>query len=158
MNGLRTEAALARAFGPVHFAARERISAPFVEKSPPRRPLALVAEDDDSVRRLIVATLSSRFSVVAARDGEEALEAARRERPDLAVLDVLMPRKDGYEVCRALKEDPETRRAKVMILTALHGSNDRAKVTEAGGDIFFTKPFSPRVLLAAAAGLLALEG
>jgi DNA-binding response OmpR family regulator len=84
------------------------------------------------------------FDVVTAEDGEEALAAAKRERPDLIFLDIMMPRLSGEEVCRRVKADPSTRDAYVVILTARGQEEDERRAMEMGADEFMTKPFSPR--------------
>lgn len=88
------------------------------------------------------------FEVVVAEDGQEALEAGRREKPDLIFLDIMMPRLTGYEVCRKLKDDPETRGAYIVMLTARGQEEDERKALEMGADEFMTKPFSPRKMRA----------
>ncbi len=88
------------------------------------------------------------FEVVTAEDGEEALSVARREKPDLVFLDIMMPRMSGEEVCRQLKGDPETRGAYVVILTARGQEEDERRAMEMGADEFMTKPFSPRKMRA----------
>lgn len=90
----------------------------------------------------------SGFDVVVAEDGEEALESARREKPDLIFLDIMMPRIPGDEVCRLLKQDPRTRAAYVVILTARGQEEDERRALDMGADEFMTKPFSPRKLKA----------
>lgn len=113
-----------------------------------QRKAVLVADDDTSLRLLLRATLGpTRCLVREAADGVEALDIARRERPDLVLLDVGMPRLDGYAVCRALKDDPCTADIKVMMLTARAEQADRELGLEAGADAYITKPFSPRDLL-----------
>ena len=96
------------------------------------------------------------FEVVTAEDGEEALAAARREKPDLIFLDIMMPRMSGYEVCRAIKEDAATRGAYVVMLTARGQEEDEKRALDMGADEFMTKPFSPRKLRAKV--LQVLEG
>lgn len=86
------------------------------------------------------------YEVLTAEDGEAALAAARRERPDLIVLDLMMPRRNGFEVCEALKHDPDTRGIHVIILTARGQEIDRQRGAEVGADEYLTKPFSPRKL------------
>jgi DNA-binding response OmpR family regulator len=88
------------------------------------------------------------FEVVTAEDGEEALEAARTAHPDLIFLDIMMPKMSGYEVCRRLKEDPATRGAYIVMLTARGQEEDEKKALEMGADEFMTKPFSPRKMRA----------
>ena len=88
------------------------------------------------------------FEVVVAEDGEEALQAARAERPDLIFLDIMMPRLSGHEVCKQVKDDPETRDSYVIMLTARGQEEDERKAMDAGADEFMTKPFSPRKMRA----------
>ena len=115
-------------------------------QSPKRR--VLVADDDDALRRLIWTTLGAQhFELLQAIDGEEALQVARGRHPELVLLDVNMPKLDGFEVCRQLKTDPETAGIKVVILSARGADTDRARGREAGADDYFIKPFSPIQLL-----------
>jgi DNA-binding response OmpR family regulator len=108
----------------------------------------LLADDDASLIRLISTTLGTeQFDLLQAGDGQEALEMARRERPDLILLDINMPRLDGFEVCQALKGDPETASIKVVMLSARGSDADRARGRECGVDEYFVKPFSPIQLL-----------
>jgi DNA-binding response OmpR family regulator len=88
------------------------------------------------------------YEVLVAEDGEEALRAAREERPDLVFLDIMMPRLSGYEVCRRLKQDPETQGIYIVMLTARGQQEDEQKALELGADEFMTKPFSPRKMRA----------
>jgi len=87
------------------------------------------------------------YEVHTARDGEEALEVAERVRPDLILLDINMPRKDGYEVCRILKEREDKGGAKVIMLTAKGQTLEKKKGLEVGADEYVTKPFSAEDLL-----------
>ena len=108
----------------------------------------LLADDDPSLLRLISTTLGTDdFDLLQAGDGHEALEVARRERPDLILLDINMPRLNGFEVCQALKHDPETANIKVVVLSARGSVADRARGRECGADDYFVKPFSPIRLL-----------
>ncbi|MEE8466519.1 MAG: response regulator [Dehalococcoidia bacterium] len=109
----------------------------------------LIADDEEAVRALIAATLvdSSKYRVLMAVDGEEALRLVREEKPDLLLLDIMMPKKNGYEVCQELKENQSTKDIKVVMLTALAGSIGRQKALGLGADEYFTKPFSPMKLL-----------
>jgi len=86
------------------------------------------------------------FEVVTAEDGDAALEIARREKPDLVFLDIMMPGPPGDEVCRRLKADPATREIYVIILTARGQEEDERRALAMGADEFMTKPFSPRTL------------
>src|SRR4051812_36866614 len=108
----------------------------------------LLAGDDPRVRRLIGTTPRNEdFDLLHATDGEEALQLAPEQRPQLVLLDVNMPKLDGFEVCRHLKSEPETAGIKVVMLTARGADVDRAKGREAGADDYFIKPFSPVQLL-----------
>ena len=108
----------------------------------------LVADDDAALRRLIGTTLGNAdFELLQAVDGEEALRIAREKQPSLVLLDVNMPRLDGFAVCHELKADPDTAGIKVVLLTARGADADRARGREAGADDYFTKPFSPVQLL-----------
>ncbi len=95
------------------------------------------------------------FEVVVAEDGEEALEMGRKEKPDLIFLDIMMPKVTGYEVCRQLKEDPSTRGAYIVMLTARGQEEDERKALDMGADEFMTKPFSPRKMRAKLLKILA---
>ncbi len=109
----------------------------------------MFAEDQEDVLALVSATLGGddRFTLLLARDGKEALEMARREKPDLLFLDVYMPKMNGYDVCKALKEDPATSHIQIIMLTAMAQEADRQKALKLGAVDYFTKPFSPAVLL-----------
>lgn len=109
----------------------------------------LVVDDDDGIQALLSAALGNNmlYRVLLARDGLEALHIARQELPDLMFLDVSMPKMDGHEVCRALKEDPATTGIRVVMLSALVQDAHRQKALAAGADEYVTKPFSPTKLL-----------
>jgi DNA-binding response OmpR family regulator len=87
------------------------------------------------------------YEVHTARDGEEALEVAERARPDLILLDINIPRKDGYEVCRILRERPYMAGTKIIMLTAKGQTLEKKKGLEVGADEYVTKPFSAEDLL-----------
>ncbi|OGT96237.1 MAG: two-component system response regulator [Geobacteraceae bacterium GWB2_52_12] len=89
------------------------------------------------------------YEVHTARDGDEALEVAERVRPDVILLDINMPRKDGYEVCRLLRERADMAGTKVIMLTAKGQALERKKGLEVGADEYVTKPFSADELLLA---------
>ena len=109
----------------------------------------LVADDDKNVRELIRATLGDdpRYQLLLAKDGQEALELARSEKPNLVFLDIMMPKMDGIRVCQRLKSDLSTMRAKVVMLSALSCSEEREEARAAGADGYFTKRFSLTALL-----------
>jgi CheY-like chemotaxis protein len=109
----------------------------------------LVVDDDPLIRRLIAATLGGvgGFRLREARDGEEALEAALEDRPEIVLLDYAMPRLDGVETCRRLRSDPVTAGATIVMLTGFADGRAYARATAAGADHFLAKPFSPLRLL-----------
>ena len=108
----------------------------------------LIADDEPTNIRLVTRLMSAQgYRILTAANGEEALAVVGRERPDLILLDVNMPKLDGFEVCRHLKSEPETAGIKVVMLTARGADVDRAKGREAGADDYFIKPFSPVQLL-----------
>jgi CheY-like chemotaxis protein len=116
----------------------------------------LVADDHDGVRELARFALEADgFSVLEARDGEEALMLAREHAVDVAVLDLGMPRRDGAAVCRALKDDPTAGRVRVLILSGALDAASRRRVDAAAPDAFLSKPFLPSQLLAAVRSLMA---
>ena len=118
-----------------------------MERGDPIRPLVLVADGDEDIRALVTFRLErSGYEVVTAYDGVQALELARERHPDLAVLDVMMPRLSGLEVTRRLREDEATQRIPVILLTARVEKADVARGLEAGADDCVTKPFSPQEL------------
>ena len=122
---------------------------------PEDRPLVLVADDDDDIRSLVIFRLErSGYRTVVARDGEEALALALERRPDLAVLDVMMPKLDGYEVTRRLRREDATRAMPVILLTARVQDADVARGFESGADDYIRKPFSPQELCARVQAIL----
>ncbi len=118
----------------------------------------LVVDDEPANRELLRAQLVSEgHEVFTAKDGRVALAEFERVHPDLVLLDVLMPNLDGFEVCRILKENPDTRLVPVVIVTALTATHDRIKGIEVGADDFLTKPFERQQLLARVQALLSLK-
>jgi two-component system phosphate regulon response regulator PhoB len=108
----------------------------------------LIADDESGIRSLVRMTLErDSYTILEASDGEEAIALAREFRPEVVLLDVMMPGLSGFDVCRALKGDPTTAEATVVLLTAKAQDSDRAEGIAAGADDYFTKPFSPIALL-----------
>jgi CheY-like chemotaxis protein len=109
----------------------------------------LIVDDDQFIRKLIATTLEdvAEFDLHEAADGVEALEVARQARPSLVFLDVDMPRLNGIETCRQLRQDDATGGATIVMLTAAHGDSVESEAEQAGADLFLTKPFSPLDLL-----------
>ncbi|HWG63025.1 MAG TPA: response regulator [Streptosporangiaceae bacterium] len=109
----------------------------------------LIADDEQDLRELVAYRLSrAGYGIVEARDGQEALELALNEPPDMAVLDVMMPRMDGLELTRRLRKDPVTRRVPIILLTASVQEADIRRGLDAGADYYLAKPFNPAELLA----------
>jgi len=109
----------------------------------------LIAEDSSTVRRLVAARLrADGYEVTEAADGEEALEHARADHPDLLVLDKVMPKLDGFEVVRALREDPATRGIPIVMLTERTSEEDVLSGLQLGVGEYMPKPFSPHELSA----------
>jgi len=109
----------------------------------------LVADDvKQNVKLLRVILTASEYDVVEAYDGEDALEKAKTEKPDLILLDVMMPKITGYEVCKRLRADEKTGNLPIVLITSLHEMDDRIKGINAGADDFISKPFNKAELLA----------
>jgi two-component system alkaline phosphatase synthesis response regulator PhoP len=109
----------------------------------------LIAEDSATMRRLVAARLEADgYEVVEATDGEQALDLARSARPDLLILDKVMPKLDGFEVVRALREDPATNAVPIVMLTGRTNEEDVLGGLGLGVDEYMSKPFSPRELSA----------
>lgn len=115
----------------------------------------LIVDDEPQILALVRATLEDEsVRIVEAADGESALAVARREQPELILLDVRMPGLDGFEVCRRLRQDSRFGNTKIVMLTASGQDRDRAQGRSAGADEYLTKPFSPLVLLSLVQALL----
>jgi class 3 adenylate cyclase/CheY-like chemotaxis protein len=121
------------------------------------RPRVLVVDDHEQNVELLEAYLAGGYEALKAYNGEEALEKARADPPDLILLDVIMPGLNGYEVCRRLKQGEETRFIPVVMVTALQEKEERIKGLEAGADDFLTKPVDQVELLARVKSLLRIK-
>ncbi|MFY9264446.1 MAG: response regulator [Solirubrobacterales bacterium] len=109
---------------------------------PGEQPLVIVADDNDDIRALLIARLGTRgFRVLAAADGQEALDAIHEHRPDVAVIDWVMPVIQGHELCVKLKTDPRTAAIPVVMLTARGEQEDRLLALDLGADAYIVKPF-----------------
>lgn len=117
-------------------------------------PTILVCDDEEVLRTLIGAALSDGYALVEARSGDEVLERARRERPDLIILDMMMPGRSGLDVLPELRSDPDVGATPVVMLTARTQAADREAAAAAGADRFLAKPFSPLELSRLVAELL----
>lgn len=120
--------------------------------------LLLVDDEPDLVQMVSVRLKAAGYEVSTAYDGQEALEKARQSQPDLMILDLMLPKLDGYKVCRLLKFDERTRAMPILILTARAQVEDVTLATECGADAYLTKPFEAKVLLAKLQELLAAAG
>jgi diguanylate cyclase (GGDEF)-like protein len=115
----------------------------------------LVVDDDPDIARFVEVNLrSAGYDVAVAGDGEEALERAAKIRPDLVLLDVMMPRIDGFEVAQRLRKNPQTANTSIIMLTAKALSADKVTGLQSGADDYIIKPFDPIELLARVKGTL----
>jgi CheY-like chemotaxis protein len=119
----------------------------------------LIVDDEQGIRRLVREILGRNYVVIEAKDGEEAVSLAHEERPDLIIMDLMMPRMDGITACGAIKKDPVTMAIPVVMLTAIaHGLNRKLAENVAAVDAYMTKPFTSQGLLGTVAQLLASAG
>lgn len=108
----------------------------------------LVVDDEIYIVHILDFSLGMEgYEVITALDGEEALKKASETKPDLIVLDIMMPKMDGYETCKALKADPATKDIPVILLSAKGRNVDMQTGYDVGADEYITKPFSPRKLV-----------
>jgi signal transduction histidine kinase/DNA-binding response OmpR family regulator len=111
-------------------------------------PLILLIEDHEDVRKYIREILDERYRVIIAEDGENGIENAKKTIPDLILSDVMMPKKNGFEVCRELKKDEKTSHIPIILLTAKSDVENKIEGLQTEADDYITKPFIPRELLA----------
>ena len=115
----------------------------------------LVADDDETIIRLLTITLRNEgYELIIARNGRDALDMTNQEQPDMAILDVMMPEMTGFEVCHALRAQPETATMPIIILSGLADVDDKVSGIQAGADEYVTKPIDLRELAARVSGLL----
>ena len=108
----------------------------------------LIADDEPDILEILKYNLSNEgYEVITAKDGDEALEKARRTQPDLIILDVMMPRKSGVEVCQILRAQPAFKETLIIFLTAVNDEGTQIRGLETGADDYISKPVSPRVFL-----------
>ena len=118
----------------------------------------LVADDEPNIVISLEYLMKREgYTVLVARDGQEALDMIARDRPDLVLLDVMMPKKSGFEVCQAVRASEELQSTKILILTAKGRDTDVAKGLALGADAYVTKPFSTRELVQKVAEMLAAQ-
>lgn len=115
----------------------------------------LVVEDEPDISKLVSYNLAQeRFKVLTAEDGEQALKVIQREKPNLVVLDLMLPGLSGMEVCKILRDRPETAKLPILMLTAKASETDRVVGLEMGADDYLAKPFSPREMVARVRAIL----
>jgi CheY-like chemotaxis protein len=118
----------------------------------------LVADDEQSIRSLVTRFLSNKYTVLEAEDGEEAIEISRSQKPDLILLDIMMPKMDGYTACHTLKRDSITKAVPVVMLTGLGYALNMKLSQDMGADGYITKPFTTKDLLDTIGQLLTSPG
>lgn len=112
------------------------------------KPRVLIVDDEPDLLSVLHFGLEVEgFDVLEATDGEQGLEMARSHQPDLIVLDLMLPRMDGYKVCRALKFDDRYKRIPIFILSARSGETDRRLALDLGADAYVTKPYDMKDLV-----------
>ena len=114
----------------------------------------LIADDEPNIRSVVARMLDKDYIVLEATNGKEAVDIAGRERPDIILMDLMMPEMDGYTACSLIKADQATKMIPVIILTAIGHEFNRKFAMEMGADAYITKPFTPQVLADAISPLL----
>lgn len=112
-----------------------------------KKKILIVDDEPNILLSLDFLMKKNGYSVFIARDGEEAINIINREKPDTIILDIMMPKVDGYEVCQYVKQHDEYSKAKVIFLSAKSKESDLQKGYEMGADLYLTKPFSTRTLV-----------
>jgi len=112
-----------------------------------RKKILVVDDEEDIVKTLSFRLEASGYEVIAAYDGREALEKAKKEKPDLIILDLMLPRMDGYKVCGLLKADARYNKIPIIMFTAKAQEEDMELGKEVGTDAYIVKPFKSEVLL-----------
>ena len=108
----------------------------------------MIADDEPDILEILKFNLANEgYEVITAKDGDEAIEKARRTKPDLVILDVMMPKKNGVEVCQVLRGQPAFNETLIIFLTAVNDEGTHIKGLETGADDYISKPISPKVFL-----------
>ncbi len=112
-----------------------------------RKKVMIIDDEKDLLEELSIRMESCQWDVIIASNGLEGLEMVKKGKPDLIVLDVVMPKMNGYQVCRSLKADPATQHIPIILLTAMAQANDKAYGKEMGASDYLSKPCDVRVLI-----------
>ena len=112
-----------------------------------KKRILLVEDEKDMIYAVTMQLEANGYEVIVACDGQVALQKARREKPDLIILDIMLPKLDGFKVCRMLKFDEKYKDIPVIMFTAKVLDSDKKMGKEVGADVYITKPFEPEVLL-----------
>lgn len=122
-----------------------------------KHKILLVDDEKDLVETLTFRLVSNNFDVISAYDGEKALGKIKEHRPDLIILDLMLPKLDGYKVCRICKFDEDLKKIPIILFTARAQESDNKQGEEVGADAYITKPFEPQILLGKIKELLKIE-
>lgn len=115
----------------------------------------LLVDDDNLLRRIVADRLALKgYNMITATNGEEGFEKARKEKPDLIITDVIMPKMSGFELCKKIREENDIKSTPVIILTSKGQTTDKIEGLKTGGDDYLTKPFDPQELEARVEALL----
>ena len=115
----------------------------------------LIVDDEPNLVKLLESRLKANgYDVICAYDGQQGLDKVRKEKPDLVILDLMLPQLHGYEVCRILRSDPEHKDIPIVMLTASGKAQDIQEGLEVGANAYIAKPFQPNVLLGIITGLV----
>src|SRR3989338_1938190 len=112
-----------------------------------KKRILLVDDEKDMVFAVKMQLEAENFEVLTAADGQEALDKTHRDKTDIIILDVMLPKIDGYKVCRMLKFDKKYKNIPIIVLTARVQETDKKVGYEVGADVYLTKPFEPKALL-----------
>jgi len=119
----------------------------------------LLVDDETELAEMVKLRLeANNYEVLIAYDGKQGLDLARKEKPDLIILDLMLPKIDGYRVCRMLKFDEKYKKIPIILFTSRAQDDDKATGLEVGADAYITKPFEPQVLLDKMRELISLGG
>ena len=112
-----------------------------------KKRILLVDDETELVEMVKLRLEANNYEVLTAYDGKQGLDLARKEKPDLIILDLMLPKIDGYRVCRMLKFDEKYKKIPIILFTSRAQDDDKATGLEVGADAYITKPFEPQVLL-----------